>query len=69
MFENLIQLINGTTIIVNDKEFKRVLRSYKRVFSFSNFLTILDIQGHLFTIKKENVLFFEDYNGQKIKKT
>jgi hypothetical protein len=66
--ENVIQLINGIVIIVNDVEFKRAICRYKSFFNFSNFLVIKDTRGHIFFLRKENILLFENCNGQKIKK-
>jgi len=66
--ENVIQLINGIAIIVDDAEFKRVIRKYKSFLNFSSFLIVKDTRGHTFFFKKDNILLFENCNGQKIKK-
>jgi hypothetical protein len=68
MNENIIQLISGIAIIVDDVEFKRAICRYKSFFNFSNFLVIKDTRDHIFFIRKENILLFENCNGQKIKK-
>jgi hypothetical protein len=66
--ENIIQLINGIAIIVDDVEFKRIIRKYRSFLNFSSFLIIKDTRGHVFFLRKDNILLFENCNGQKVKK-
>lgn len=63
---NVIQLINGIALIVDDDQFKIAKSKFTNWLSFSRFLTITDVRGHKITIKKKDILLFEKTVNKKI---
>lgn len=55
---NVIQLINGITILVDDNQFKKVKQKFKSVFC--KFLTVTDSRKCVATIRKKDILLLEE---------
>jgi len=66
--QNVIQLINGVAVIVDNNEFFRTRRKFISRLHFGRFLKIRDVRGHIITIRKKDILLFEKFNEkEKIK--
>ena len=62
---HVIQLMNGIALIVDNEQFKIAKSKFMNWFSFSRFLTIIDVRGHKITIRKKDILLFEETVNQK----
>jgi len=61
MKQNIIQLFNGVAITVDDNEFFKSKKKFTNFFSFlTRFLIIVDTRGHIITIRKKDILLFEE---------
>jgi hypothetical protein len=61
--KHVIQLFDGMAIIVDDVEFNRVLKRFRR-WSLSSLLEITDVRGHKMTVRKKHILLFEESHEQ-----
>lgn len=62
MKQHVIQLSIEIAIIVDDAAFRKAKRQFKSFFHWSRFLTIEDTRGHKMTVRKKNILLFEESN-------
>jgi len=67
MKQNVIQLFSGMALVVDDDEFFRNKKKFTSIFSFLiRFLVITDTRGHKITIRKKDILLFEEsYEKEK----
>lgn len=61
----VIQLINSYAIVVDDIEYKKVIKRYKQWFT--RFLTVTDVRNVKITVKKRYIILLEEHNEEKIK--
>lgn len=66
---NLIQLIDNVVIIVNHEQFQLAKQRFISFFHFSRFLTVIDSRGHKITIRKRDIILFEEINHEKEEET
>jgi hypothetical protein len=66
---NIIQLIDNVVIIVDDEQFQLAKRRFVNFFHFSRFLTVIDLRGHKITIRKRDIILFEEINHEKEEET
>ncbi len=64
---NIIQLVNGIAIVVDDLQFKIARRKFFSLFHWSRFLVVIDTRGHKITIRKKDVILFEESCGEEKK--
>jgi hypothetical protein len=57
---NLIQLVNGIVITIDNEQFKHMLKKYKSLFHLSRFITVIDTRKHKITIRKKDIILFEE---------
>lgn len=57
---NIIQLIDNVALIINDKQFQIARKQFVSFFHFSRFLVVIDSRGHKITIRKRDIILFEE---------
>lgn len=65
---NLIQLVNGITITIDTTQFRVALRKYKSIFHFSRFITVVDTRNHKITMRKKDIILFEESSSEEEEK-
>lgn len=66
MNQHVIQLsIGNIAIIVDNDEFIKVKRQFKKMFSLNRILEIKDVRGRIFVIKRKQILLLEEYENKE----
>lgn len=63
---HVIQLsIGSIAIVVDDEEFIKVKRQFKKIFSLKRILEIKDIRGRTFIVKRKHIILLEEEHENK----